>query len=290
MRTSSSASTGWGLGGLGRLKAGKTRPAHPARRAEAVARDGAGFGAPRPPLPPPLDDFVPRKPGVTDGAWDSIDAEAVREAQMDADARAAAWRTAPVGDGAAAAAAAAANPSAVDPARRESPPPGKAPPSGDTPAHQPLSRRAQSDLRRSRVVLAHSTAHLSAVVTAMGEPSFRGKQLRDAVFGGGAKARAKAASAGPSAAPPRRARSIHDVVGVPARLREALVDDGWTTGRSHLHSELASPCGTRKFLLQAGGVDAIVHMVHPSTWTLSRRRSMRRSVRAIHDIHPPSHP
>jgi len=118
---------------------------------------------------------------VTDGPWDAHDAEAVRDAQGDAEARA-------------------------------------------------LSRRERGELLRRRVVLAASETELADMAVAAGQPRFRGKQLRQAVLGGAA--------------------TIQDISTIPKSWREQLTQEGWRTGRSHLHHEVRAADGTAKYLLQ----------------------------------------
>ncbi|EFN52752.1 hypothetical protein CHLNCDRAFT_36696 [Chlorella variabilis] len=64
-------------------------------------------------------------------------------------------------------------------------------------------------------------------MASMGQPTYRAKQLRDA-----------------------GARSVHDVTTLSKDLRAQLAERGVRTGRSVLHHSVASPDGTRKFLLQ----------------------------------------
>jgi len=64
----------------------------------------------------------------------------------------------------------------------------------------------------------------------MGQPRFRGKQLRQGLFQG--------------------SRSVGGISTLPKAWREELSGGGWRTGRSVLHGEAGSRDGTRKFLLQ----------------------------------------
>ena len=88
------------------------------------------------------------------------------------------------------------------------------------------------------VLLGRSAAELKELAAALGHPAFRGQQIHDLLL----KAARDPASRG--------AKSVADMHTLPAALRAQLAALGATTGRSAVHHTVASPCGTRKWLLQ----------------------------------------
>jgi len=80
------------------------------------------------------------------------------------------------------------------------------------------------------VILGKTPEELTTLAAADGQPSYRAKQLLDAVLQG--------------------ARGVTEITTIPKAWRQTLAERGVRTGRSLLHHEVRSSDGTRKFLLQ----------------------------------------
>lgn len=88
------------------------------------------------------------------------------------------------------------------------------------------------------VLLGQSKEQLQALAVSLGQPQYRGTQVYDHLM---------ATARNPGA---RGAKSIAELATVPQELRDRLEGLGAKTGRSVVHHSVASPCGTRKLLLQ----------------------------------------
>ncbi len=78
---------------------------------------------------------------------------------------------------------------------------------------------------------------LAALMVAMGEPAWRGKQLAEAVYR-------------------QRVQDLGEITTLPKPLREKLAAEGWEVGRPRIAQVFQSSDGTERYLVQCGGADA----------------------------------
>lgn len=135
-------------------------------------------------------------------------------------------------------------------------------------AQRATSRRQLSALMREKALLAMTETQLSEMAQELGQPKFRGKQLRLALLSGARSVSGERHncctvftrySLIPTSLTPRKPfprlpepyyLGSTEISTLPKAFRESLATDGWRTGRSVLYREVSSPDGTRKFLLQ----------------------------------------
>jgi 23S rRNA (adenine2503-C2)-methyltransferase len=91
----------------------------------------------------------------------------------------------------------------------------------------------------SQPLFGRSRAELTKLLSAMGQPAFRGRQIAEAMYN-------------------QRVTSIHEMTVLPLTLRQRLVDEGWIVGRPKIAQVFRSADGTERYLVEgAAGQDTV---------------------------------
>jgi 23S rRNA (adenine2503-C2)-methyltransferase len=79
---------------------------------------------------------------------------------------------------------------------------------------------------------------LSALITEIGEPAWRGKQVAEAIYR-------------------QRITDLSEITTLPKPLRQKLTEDGWEVGRPRIAQVFQSVDGTERYLVQCGGAETV---------------------------------